>query len=85
MLSFFVLAFSFILHAMVVSFVMSTLVRKVTSQDTTSDMHKSSIETTVNSVGDLEKRLSLITKLPMIQEQLRSIEINNDPNNDVFT
>tara|TARA_E500000331_G_scaffold355889_1_gene412554 strand:+ start:1119 stop:1691 length:573 start_codon:yes stop_codon:yes gene_type:complete len=85
-LSFFVLAFSFILHAMIVSFVMSTLVRKITSQDTTVDMHKSSIETAVNSVGDLETRIAQIMKIPLVEEQLKSIDLNGDSggNNNVF-
>ena len=75
-LSFFVLAFSFILHAMIFSFVLSTLVRKVTNQEDTADMHKSSIETAVSSVGSLQEQMSKILELPIIKEQM---------SNDVFT
>lgn len=87
-LSFFVLAFSFILHAMIFSFVLSTLVRKVTSQADTADMHKSSIETAVSSMGSLQEQVNKLVGLPLIQEQLTkaTIEIDiNSNNNDVFT
>ena len=84
-LSFFVLAFSFILHAMIISFVLSTLVRKITSHDNTADMHKSSIETAVASLGTLQEQMSRILEIDVIKSSLGPVTRIDTNSNNVFS
>lgn len=70
-LSFFVLAFSFILHAMIISFLLSTIVRKVTSQDDQVGKHTTGLESTIDAMSKVAKDVGLLLELPMIREQMQ--------------
>lgn len=77
MLSFFVLAFSFILHAMIISFLLSTIVRKVTSQDDEVGKHTTGLQTTIDAMSKVAKDVAVLLELPLIKQQMQTINFSS--------